>query len=158
MELRYTTDFPAKDELYALYENLGWNDFLKLSPEQLLIAMKQSWYSIYVYSGNKLVATGRIVSDGIINAYLCGLGVDCHFRNQGIGMEICRRLVMHCFESNLHTQLFCEDNLISYYEKVGFEKFTIGMRVKKMLCKMSKSSIEVKLLTQKSWNLKEEHI
>ncbi|AJE10242.1 hypothetical protein [Clostridium botulinum] len=67
MELRYTMRFPAKEDLYALYENLGWNDFLKLSPEQLLIAMKQSWYSIYVYSGNKLVATGRIVSDGIIN-------------------------------------------------------------------------------------------
>lgn len=130
MELRYTTTFPAKEDLYALYENLGWNDFLKLSPERLLIAMKQSWYSIYVYSGNKLVATGRIVSDGIINAYLCGLGVDSHFRNRGIGTEICKRLLMHCLENNLHTQLFCEDNLVPYYEKVGLEKFTIGMRVK----------------------------
>ena len=130
MELRYTTELLTKEDLYTLYENLGWNDFLGLSPEQLLVAMKQSWYSIYVYSENKLVATGRIVSDGIINAYLCGLGVDSHFRNQGIGAEISRRLVMHCFENNLHTQLFCEDNLVPYYEKVGFEKFSIGMRMK----------------------------
>ncbi|MFV3013121.1 GNAT family N-acetyltransferase [Clostridium botulinum] len=130
MELRYTTRFPAREDLYALYEDLGWNDFLELSKEQLLIAMKQSWYSIYVYSGNKLVATGRIVSDGIINAYLCGLGVDSHFRNRGIGTEICRRLLMYCFENNLHTQLFCEESLVPYYEKVGLEKFTIGMRVK----------------------------
>lgn len=63
MELRYTTRFPAKEDLYAFYEDLGWNDFLELFPEQLLIAMKQSWYSIYVYSGNKLVATGRIASE-----------------------------------------------------------------------------------------------
>ncbi|WP_434302905.1 GNAT family N-acetyltransferase [Clostridium botulinum] len=130
MELRYTTRFPAKEDLYALYENLGWNDFLRLSPEQLLIAMKQSWYSIYVYSGNKLVATGRIVSDGIINAYLCGLGVDSHFRNRGIGTEINRRLVMHCLKNNLHIQLFCEESLVSYYKKAGLEKFAIGMRVK----------------------------
>lgn len=117
MEPRYSTRFPAKEDLYALYENLGWNEFLELSPEQLLMAMKQSWYSIYVYSGNKLVATGRIVSDGIINAYLCGLGVDSHFRNQGIGTE-----------NNLHMQLFCEENLVSYYKKEGLEEFAIGMR------------------------------
>ncbi|HDK7164166.1 TPA: GNAT family N-acetyltransferase [Clostridium botulinum] len=130
MELRYTTRFPAKEDLYALYENLGWNDFLELSSEQLLIAMKQSWYSIYVYSGNKLIATGRIVSDGIINAYLCGLGVDSHFRNRGVGTEISRRLVTHCLKNNLHIQLFCEESVVSYYKKVGLERFAIGMRVK----------------------------
>lgn len=130
MELRYTMMFPEKEDLYDLYEELGWNDFLGLSPEQLLIAMKQSWYSIYVYNGNMLIATGRIVSDGIINAYLCGVGVDAHFRNRGIGTEIIRRLVTHCLENNLHTQLFCEESLVSYYKKAGFEKFAIGMRVK----------------------------
>ena len=72
MELRYTTRFPAEEDLYALYENLRLNDFLKLSPERLLIAMKQSWYSIYVYSGNKLVATGRIVSDGLLMPIYAG--------------------------------------------------------------------------------------
>jgi len=134
MEPRYSTRFLAKEDLYALYENLGWNEFLELSPEQLLMAMKQSWYSIYVYSGNKLVATGRIVSDGIINAYLCGLGVDSHFRNQGIGTEISRRLKEHCLKNNLHMQLFCEENLVSYYKKKGLEEFAIGMRVKKIMC------------------------
>lgn len=130
MELRYTTSFPPKEDLYDLYEDLGWNDFLDLSPEQLLVAMKQSWYSIYVYSGDKLVATGRIVSDGIINAYLCGLGVNSHLRNQGIGTEISRRLVTHCLNNNLHIQLFCEESLVSYYKKAGLEEFAIGMRVK----------------------------
>lgn len=130
MELRYTTGFPEKEDLYGLYENLGWNDFLNLSPERLLIAMKQSWYSIYVYSGSKLIATGRIVSDGIINAYLCGLGVDSHFRNRGIGTEISKRLMMHCLKNNLHIQLFCEESLVSYYKKMGLEKFAIGMRMK----------------------------
>lgn len=69
MDLRYTTELPTKENLYTLYNDLGWNDFLKLSPEQ--VVRKQSWYSIYVYSEKKVVTTGRIVSDGIINAYLC---------------------------------------------------------------------------------------
>jgi len=130
MELRYTTRFPAKEDLYVLYEDLGWNDFLELSPEQLLIAMMQSWYSIYVYSGDKLVATGRIVSDGIINAYLCGLGVDSNFRNRGIGTEISKRLITHSLKNNLHMQLFCEESLVPYYKKAGLEKFAVGMQRK----------------------------
>lgn len=36
MELRYKISFPAKEDLYAFYEALGWNNFLELSPEQLL--------------------------------------------------------------------------------------------------------------------------
>ncbi|WP_432664477.1 GNAT family N-acetyltransferase [Wukongibacter baidiensis] len=131
MDLIYTTEFPMKEDLYTLYDNLGWNDELKLSPEQLLAAMKQSWYSIYVYSDKKLVATGRVVSDGITDAYVCGLGVNSNFRSQRIGIEICRRLVEHCIDNNLHIQLFCEENLVPYYEKMGFEKFAMGMRVKK---------------------------
>ncbi|MBU5592704.1 GNAT family N-acetyltransferase [Clostridium sp. MSJ-4] len=72
----------------------------------------------------------RIVSEEIINAYLCGIGVDPHFRNRGIGAEISRRFVMHCLENNLHTQLLCEEYLIPYYIKAGFEKFATGMRLK----------------------------
>ncbi len=131
MDLIYTTEFPTKEDLYALYDHLGWNDALKLSPEQLLAAMKQSWYSIYAYRDKKLIATGRVVSDGITDAYICGLGVNSNFRGQGIGIEICRSLVEHCIDNNLHIQLFCEENLIPYYEKMGFEKFAMGMRVKK---------------------------
>ncbi|WP_432664485.1 hypothetical protein R9X47_28655 [Wukongibacter baidiensis] len=69
--------------------------------------MKQSWCSIYAHCDNKLVAIERVVSDGITDAYICGLGVNSNFRSQGIGIEICRRLVEHCIDNNLHIQLFC---------------------------------------------------
>ncbi|WP_341457730.1 GNAT family N-acetyltransferase [Clostridium botulinum] len=62
--------------------------------------------------------------------YLYRLGVDSHFRNRGIGTEISRGLVTYCFKNNLHIQPFCEGSLVSYYKKLGPEKFTIGMRVK----------------------------
>lgn len=133
MELTYTTQLPNKENLYTLYDRLGWNAFLKLSKEQLLLAMKQSWYAIYVYHEAQLIATGRIVSDGVINAYLCGLGVDSEFREQGIGTEIVKQLVTHCQEENLHIQFFCEDHLIPYYTKMGFEKFATGLTLANLL-------------------------
>jgi ribosomal protein S18 acetylase RimI-like enzyme len=130
MEIKYTSILRSQEDIYTLYEGLGWNDFLKLSQEKLVIAMKQSWHVIYAYDGDKLVGTGRAVSDGIINAYLCGLGVLTDYRKKGIGTEISRRLVEHCKSNNLHIQFFCKEELVPYYKNRGFEVFTVGMKVK----------------------------
>lgn len=127
MEIRYDTELPTEDSIYELYENLDWNQYLQLNKEQLLTAMKQSWYAIYAYHDNRLIGTGRIVSDGMINAYLCGLGVHTDYRSNGIGSEIFRLLVEHCKKDNLHLQFFCEEELVPYYENRNFKVFAVGM-------------------------------
>ena len=128
MDLTYTAQLPTEADLHKFYEAL-WNDFLKLSPQQLLTAMKQSFYSIYVYAGGELVATGRVVSDGVINAYICGVGVLPEHRGKGIGTEIMDRLKAHCLSQGLHVQFFCEEELVPFYEKIGFAKFACGMKL-----------------------------
>ena len=130
MAIIYTSELKNELDLYTLYDELDWNDFLKLDASQLNQAMKQSWLVIYAYDGDNLVGTGRIVSDGIINAYLCGLGVSSIYRNQGIGSEISSRLVATCKQNNLHIQFFCEKHLVQYYEKHGFIEFAVGMKAK----------------------------
>ena len=106
MEFTYTTDLPKEENLYNLYDRLEWNTFLKLNSEKLLTAMKNSYYSVYVYCGDDLIGTGRVVSDGIINAYLCGLGVHPQYRHKGAAAKIINMLVEHCKENNLHIQFF----------------------------------------------------
>lgn len=128
MAINYTSELNNEHDLYMLYESLGWNDFLKLDERELNQGMKQSWLVIYAYDSETLVGTGRIISDGIINAYLCGLGVADTYRNQGIGTEISRRLVGACKKKNLHIQFFCEKHLVPYYEKQGFVEFAVGMK------------------------------
>lgn len=130
MKIEYTTKLKSQEDLFSLYESLGWNDFLKLNEEQLMRAMNQSWHVIYAYDKEKIVGTGRIVSDGVINAYICGLGVAVQYRSKGIGSEISKRLVEYCKNSSLHTQLFCKEKLVPYYENKGFEVFAVGMKVK----------------------------
>ena len=129
MSMRYSFELTNESDLYKLYETLGWNDFLGLSQNQLVTAMKQSFFVVYAYEDNKLVGMGRIVSDGVINAYLCGLSVLPEYRGQGIGTEISRRLIAHCKEHNLHIQLFCEEEMVPYYEKMGFGKFAVGLKM-----------------------------
>lgn len=130
MEIKYTTKLKQQEDIYSLYESLGWNSFLQLNQEEIVNAMEQSWHVIYAYDKDKLIATGRVVSDGIINAYLCGLGVLSDYRNKGIGTEVSKRLVKYCKNSNLHIQFFCEERLVTYYNNMGFEVFAVGMKLK----------------------------
>lgn len=78
--IKYEFALPDQDQLFQLYENDGWNEFLKLPKEKLHKAMEQSWLVISAYDGDCLIGTGRIISDGVINAYLCGLIVDPGYR------------------------------------------------------------------------------
>ncbi|MGJ7922348.1 GNAT family N-acetyltransferase [Neobacillus sp. LXY-4] len=126
--IRYTDEIPQPTNLYELYNSVNWNDFLQLPPDRLHKAMLQSWLVISAYDHNKLIGTGRVISDGVINAYICGLVVHPDYRNQGIGREIFQRLVDRCDKENLHSQLFCGDTLIPYYQKLGFEIFATGMK------------------------------
>lgn len=128
MNIIYKEKQKQNRDIYDLYEALGWNDFLKLSEEKLAKAMEQSWHVVYAYYGDELVGTGRVISDGITNAYLCGLGVKAEYRNKGIGTEISKRLVEKCKNNNLHIQFYCEERLVPYYENMGFQYFAVGMK------------------------------
>ena len=128
MNIVYKTELPTEAELLGFYEQMGWNDLLGLCAEQLLTAMRQSFFAVYAYAGGKLIAAGRVVSDGIINAYLCGIGVLSDYQKMGIGTEIANRLTTHCAEHSLHVQLSCNEELVTYYSKIGFKKFAIGMK------------------------------
>ena len=127
-KVNYRHEFHAEDDLYSLYEALGWNKYLKLTQNQVNMAIRQSFAVVHAYINNNLVGTGRVISDGVINAYLCGLGVLPEFRGHGIGTSITKMLISHCEENKLHIQILCEEGLIPYYTKIGFAKFAVGMK------------------------------
>jgi len=127
--MQYLERPKSRTDIGQLYQRLGWTDFLQLDAEQLAQAMDQSWYVVYAYDQDRLVGTGRVVSDGVINAYLCGLGVDPEYRSRGIGTEISERLVQRCRQHGLHIQFFCEEQMVPFYEQRGFSRFALGMKL-----------------------------
>ncbi|MCT4783807.1 MULTISPECIES: GNAT family N-acetyltransferase [Exiguobacterium] len=125
--IRYTTEPPADfGDLMALYEELGWNS-LELSAEELERMCRQSWYALYAFDDHRLVGMGRVISDGVITGIICGVGVSPNDQAKGIGKNIMVRLVHHCEQNRVIPQLMCVEDLEPYYEKLGFEKFSIGM-------------------------------
>lgn len=114
------------EQLEALYEALGWNS-LNLSVDDLEKMCNQSWYALYAFDHDKLIGMGRVISDGVVTGIVCGLGVLPEYQSKGIGKELLSRIVEHCEQHRIVPQLMCIESLESYYEKLGFKTFAVGM-------------------------------
>ncbi|EJR61758.1 hypothetical protein IIO_02666 [Bacillus cereus VD115] len=126
-KISYTIEHPTNfNELLALYESLRWNS-LKLTVNELEQMCKQSWYVIYAFKEQQLIGMGRVISDGVITAVICGVCVLPKYQSIGIGKEIVERLIQHCEQNKVIPQLMCVEKLQFYYESIGFEVFSIGM-------------------------------
>ena len=126
-KIEYTIQPPENfEELLTIYESLGWNS-LKLTVNDLEQMCKQSWYAIYAFDEHQLVGMGRVISDGVITAIICGVCVLPNYQSIGIGKELLNRLIEHCEQKEVIPQLMCIESLESYYKELGFKKFSIGM-------------------------------
>jgi hypothetical protein len=120
-EIRYTNTHPSDfNALVDLYEALEWNS-LELTVQQLEKMCRQSWHVEYAYDKERLVGTGRILSDGVITGVVCGLGIDPAYQ----------RLIAKCDAHKVIAQLMCTESLEAYYERLGFRKFASGMTRKR---------------------------
>lgn len=125
--LQYSTEDPDDFQgLLDLYESLGWNK-LKLSKDDLKEMCLQSWFVVYVYEKDKIIATGRIISDGIITGIICGVGVMPDYQKMGIGRTLIKKLLEKCENEGVIAQLICSESLETYYQQFDFKKFAIAM-------------------------------
>ncbi|MGM0837952.1 MAG: GNAT family N-acetyltransferase [Bacillota bacterium] len=123
----YTIEPPENfKQLLTLYESLGWNS-LELTVNDLKQMCIQSWYAIYAFDKQQLVGIGRVISDGVVTGIICGVSVLPQYQSKGIGKEMLNRIIQHCEQNRVITQLMCVENLETYYESFGFKKFSIGM-------------------------------
>ncbi|AFC31572.1 GNAT family N-acetyltransferase [Paenibacillus mucilaginosus] len=83
--------------------------------------LRGSWYLVACYRNGQLAASGRLVSDGIHQCFVCDLIVLPDFRGQGIGGRILEQLLDHCRSRGIRwVQLACAKGKRGFYEKYGF--------------------------------------
>ena len=124
----YDNRLPGADEIHGFYQTMGWAEVLGKSREQLHSAIAGSHILCCAWEGGRLVGMGRVVSDGHLCAYVCGLGVLEGYRGRGIGRRMMEDLLNRCREQGLAPQLFCGAHLVPHYEKLGFAAFGVGMQ------------------------------
>ncbi|MDR4314522.1 GNAT family acetyltransferase [Niallia circulans] len=77
--------------------------------------------SVGAWEKNKLIGFARAISDGIFRAYIEDVVISSSFNRKGIGIKLIAKMVDEL--SNIDViSLFCEEDLISFYNKNEFKK------------------------------------
>jgi GNAT superfamily N-acetyltransferase len=119
--MEYRTHLPSTELVWALFQTTGWYASVPVTPEELILAVSNSWSWIAVYDAEQLVGFGRIITDGVLHAMIYDLIVHPDHRRRGIGSRILERLVDQCLGMGIRDiQLFCASGKRAFYEKRGF--------------------------------------
>jgi len=117
-KVRYVTGSEGIDWL-ALKQALAADDFDNgRTPEQYRISHENSAAVIFALAGKRIIGNGRLLSDGVCNAYLVDIWTASDHRRRGIGGELVRRLIATV--PGQHVGLFTDD-MQAFYASLGFK-------------------------------------
>ena len=101
------------------------------TPEALLALLVASHHRWVAIDQEKSICVGYItaLSDGVLFGYISSLEVLADFQHRGIGSELARRMT-HTLRDLYAIDLVCDEPLIEFYGRIGFEKCS-GMVIRR---------------------------
>lgn len=121
IEYQVVTSAPIK-EIVKLYKAGGWWHESTANRRRIEPMMRGSFcFMVARNPDGKIVAMGRVISDGASDAYIQDVVVLPAHRRQGIGRELIRRLTRYCVERNIGwIGLVAEPGTRAFYESLGY--------------------------------------
>jgi ribosomal protein S18 acetylase RimI-like enzyme len=94
------------------------------TPEELGRSFAASTHVSIAWADDRVVGTGRVLADGVCNAYLVDVWTASAYRRRGIGSAMIASLLLRV--PGHHVALFTEQAQ-SLYARLGFEVEEVGM-------------------------------
>ncbi|MEG9295309.1 GNAT family N-acetyltransferase [Mangrovibacillus sp. Mu-81] len=104
-------------ELIKLYNGAGW---WEERTDQDIEEMLKQGDSVGAWHNSELIGFARAVSDGKFRAYIEDVVVHKDYQNSGIGTKLLELLLAELSHIDI-ISLFCEEDLIPFYEKNNFK-------------------------------------
>jgi ribosomal protein S18 acetylase RimI-like enzyme len=109
----------------ALKQDLISDDFHNgRTTTQLRLSFENSAVVAMGYDDDRCIANGRLLSDGVGNAYVVDVWTQSSYRRQGIGRKIMQMLIDAVPGQHVYLQT---DDAFRFYEKLGFLEQPKGM-------------------------------
>jgi ribosomal protein S18 acetylase RimI-like enzyme len=125
--ITYRSDLKGVD-WDALKQDLIADDFHNgRTTAQLRLSFENSALVAMGYDGERCIATGRLLSDGVGNAYVVDVWTQSAYRRHGIGRRIMQLLIAAV--PGQHVYLQTDDDAVGFYEKLDFVEQPTGMRL-----------------------------
>lgn len=121
IKIKLVKTWPDKD-IVELYKAGGWwKESYNSSGIKHLI--KGSFAFAVAIDKKKAVGMGRVISDGVSDAYIQDTVVLPEYRGRGIGKKIVKILLEYCLSKGiLWIGLIAEPNQDEFYSRLGFKK------------------------------------
>jgi len=109
----------------ALRNDLIADDFHNgRSTDQLRLSFEQSRHVAMGFHGDRCIANGRMLSDGVGNAYVIDVWTLSAYRNQGVASQIMRLLLEAVPGQHVYLQT---DDAVGFYTRLGFRPQPEGL-------------------------------
>lgn len=127
MDLRWISSCSSVDweELAELYRiaPLG-----RKTAADLDTCFSSSRYVLFVYEGDRLIAAGRALADGVDCSYIADVAVRPEYQGKGIGTGIVTRLV-ELSAGHTKIMLYATVGKEGFYQRLGFKRMTTAMAI-----------------------------
>lgn len=123
--ITYRSDLAGIDWA-ALKQDLVADDFHNgRTTSHLKLSFENSAFVAMAHDGDRCIGNGRLLSDGVGNAYVIDVWTQSTYRLQGIARKIMQMLTAAVPGQHLYLQT---DNAVDFYGKLGFVEQPKGMR------------------------------
>ena len=123
VEIRFIDKW-SDDEIVELYRAGGWwKDHYDKSGIPKLIKGSYAFAVVINKENNETIGMGRILSDGVSDAYIQDLVILPEYRGKGIGAELVKTLVDYCKAKGIiWIGLIAEPDQDGFYSTIGFKQ------------------------------------
>jgi len=122
IEIEFVSSWP-EEEIVSLYKAGGWwkESYDKSTIKSMITGSFAFAVAVDKLSG-KAIGMGRIISDGISDAYIQDFIILPKYRRQGIGKQLLNFLLEHCMSKGiLWIGLIAEPGQENFYSSMGFK-------------------------------------
>jgi GNAT superfamily N-acetyltransferase len=93
---------------------------------QLRLSFENSAFAAMGFDSARCIASGRLLSDGVGNAYLLDVWTQSAYRGKGVGRRIVQMLIDAVPGQHIYLQT---DHAAGFYRKLGFVEQPKGMSI-----------------------------
>lgn len=115
-------DAAPLESIVALYKSAGWWQESPAWRETIPAMIKNSFaFAVAENAQGDIIGMGRVISDGVSDAYIQDLAVLPEYRGRGVGQGLLHFLAAHCVEKKLlWVGVVAEPDTYDFYRRQGF--------------------------------------
>ena len=109
-------------QLMELYRSVWWANTRQIQEVRLLIKHTTVNIGCVDPKNDQLIGFVRAISDQVCKAVIFDVIVHTDYQGQGLGKSLMQLILGHpLVKSAEHIELYCLDDKMAFYEKIGFQ-------------------------------------